>query len=81
MHHALMPLCHYALSITPFMPFTPFYFAEAELSLDRGDTESTMAYTRKALLLFEYIDKAYKTYTQVRIDKINILHQRLNPTP
>jgi len=55
------------------------FYAEAELSLARSDTESTLAYTRKALLLFEYIDIAYKTYSQVRINKINTLHQRLNP--
>lgn len=51
--------------------------AEAELSLARGDMETALTYTRKALLLFEYVDKAYKTYSQDRIDKINILRDRL----
>jgi hypothetical protein len=51
--------------------------AEAGLSLARGDKEPTLAYSRKALLLFEYIDKAYKTYSQDRIDKINTLRERL----
>lgn len=51
--------------------------AEAELSLDRGDKESTLSYSRKSLILFEYIDKAYKTFSQDRIDKINTLRERL----
>jgi len=58
----------------------PYLYAEAELSLARGDNESAIVYSRKALLLFEYIDKAYKTYSQTRIDKINILRERLNQT-
>jgi hypothetical protein len=51
--------------------------AEAELSLARGNKESALTYSRKALLLFEYIDKAYKTYSQDRIDKINTLRERI----
>ncbi|MFO7575249.1 MAG: hypothetical protein R6W67_08845 [Bacteroidales bacterium] len=51
--------------------------AEAELSIARGNEESTLTYTRKALLLFEYIDKAYKTYSQDRIDKMHKLRERI----
>jgi hypothetical protein len=51
--------------------------AEAELSLACGDTESSLAYTRKSLMLFEYVDKAYKTYSRDCLDKINTLRERL----
>ena len=51
--------------------------AEAELASAKGDTDNSLAYTRKALILFEYIDKAYRTYSQDRIDKINTLRERV----
>jgi hypothetical protein len=51
--------------------------AEAELSLARGDMETALIYTRKALLLFEYVDKAYKTYSHDRLAKIKTLHERV----
>ena len=30
-----------------------------------------LTYTRKALVLFEYVDKAYKTYSHDRIEKMH----------
>lgn len=54
--------------------------AEAGLSLARGDRETALSYSRKAILLFEYVDKAYKTYSPDRIDKINTLRERLKTT-
>jgi hypothetical protein len=51
--------------------------AEAELSMAQGNTEEGLAYTRKALILFEYIDKAYRTFSKDRFEKISALNDRL----
>ena len=51
--------------------------AEAELALAQGEKERALTYSRKALLLFDYVDKAYKTYSQDRIDKMDKLRQRI----
>ena len=51
--------------------------AEAELAIAKGDTDASLTYTRKALILFEYIDKAYRTYSQDRVDKMNTLRERV----
>jgi hypothetical protein len=53
------------------------FTAEAELAIAKGDTDASLTYTRKALLLFEYIDKAYKTYSQERTEKMNSLRERV----
>ena len=54
--------------------------AEAELAIAKGDTDNSLAYTRKALILFQYIDKAYRTYSQERFEKMNKLRERLDNT-
>jgi len=38
-------------------------------------------YKRQSLLLLEYIDKVYKTYSQHRIDKMASLRERLKANP
>ena len=51
--------------------------AEAEIAIIKGDTENARSYSAKALILFEYVDKAYRTYSQDRIDKMNKLRERI----
>jgi hypothetical protein len=51
---------------------------EAELLIAGGDRTGSMEFSRKALALFEFIDKEYKTYSQERIDKMEIIRQRLS---
>lgn len=51
--------------------------AEAEIALAKNDTESTLSYSKKALILFEYIDKAYSTFSQERTKKMNTLRERV----
>jgi hypothetical protein len=50
---------------------------EAELCLANGDKAETLKYSRKSLVLFEFIDKEYRTYSQERIDKMEQIRQRI----
>ncbi len=51
--------------------------AEAELCLTQNDRSSCLAYSRKSLLLFRFIDTEYKTYLQERLDKIKTIEARI----
>jgi hypothetical protein len=51
--------------------------AEAELCLRKMDEPGTMTYSRKSLRLLKFIDKECKTYSQERIDKMQILEERI----
>jgi hypothetical protein len=51
--------------------------AEAEIALVKGATGSSLSYSKKALVLFEYIDKAYSTFSQERTEKMTNLRERL----
>ena len=51
--------------------------AEAELCLAKGDKAGVLENSRKSLILFEYIDMAYRTYSQDRIDKMDNLRRRI----
>ncbi len=50
--------------------------AEAELDLAQGDTTGSLEYSRKSLKLFEFIDKAQKTYSLDRVKKMVIIKGR-----
>jgi len=52
--------------------------AEAELEIAQGDKKGSIEFTRKALLLFEFVDKEQKTYSRERSDKIDILKKRIS---
>ena len=52
--------------------------AEAELCLAQGNKKDALIWTRKSLRLFRYIDKATKTYSRERIDKIEALERRIS---
>jgi hypothetical protein len=52
--------------------------AEAELELAQGNIRESLVYSEKALLLFEFVDKEQKTYSQERLDKIETIKKRLS---
>jgi hypothetical protein len=51
--------------------------AEAELEMAEGNNQGSLEYSRKSLLLFEYIDKEYKTFSFERDRKINSIKDRI----
>lgn len=51
--------------------------AEAELCTAKNNKKGANEYSRKSLKLFEFIDSEYKTYSQVRIDKMEAIRKRL----
>jgi hypothetical protein len=51
---------------------------EAELNLARGDKRATMEFSRKSLILFDYIDSETKTYSLERINKMESIKKRLD---
>ncbi len=52
--------------------------AEAELHLAHGDNKGCLEFSRKALLLFEFVDAGQKTYSQERIDKMERLRSLIS---
>jgi hypothetical protein len=50
---------------------------EAKLCLANGDKSAAINYSKKSLILFEFIDKEYRTYSQERIDKMEQIRQRI----
>jgi hypothetical protein len=52
--------------------------AEAELELAEGNKTGSLEFSRKALLLFEFVDKEQKTFSLERIHKINSLRKRIS---
>jgi len=50
---------------------------EAELRIAGGDKNGSKEFSGKALALFEFIDREYKTYSPERIDKMDKIRQRL----
>lgn len=51
--------------------------AEAELSLAQGDKSGSLEFSRKSLILFEFIDADQKTYSLERLNKIETIRQRI----
>ena len=51
--------------------------AEAELELAQGNKAGTLEYSKKSLLLFEFIDTEYKTYLAERINKMETIRERI----
>jgi hypothetical protein len=54
------------------------FYAEAELELAQGNNNGNREFSRKALLLYEFVDKEQKLYSQERLDKIDILKKRIS---
>jgi hypothetical protein len=51
--------------------------AEAELALAQGNNSGCMGYSRKSLILFEFIDEDLKTYSLERINKMESIRKRI----
>jgi hypothetical protein len=51
--------------------------AEAELKLAQGNRTESLEYSRKSLIIYEFIDKEFKIYSQERIDRMSAIRERL----
>ncbi len=51
--------------------------AEAELDLAKGSRKESLEYSRKALILFEFVDNEQKTYSLERLGKIEAIRKRI----
>ncbi len=51
--------------------------AEAELRLARNDRNECLIFSEKSLILFEFIDREYKTFSIERINKIETIKKRI----
>jgi hypothetical protein len=51
--------------------------AEAELALAQGNKSGSLEYSKKSLILFEFIDVEEKTYSQERINKMAAIRERI----
>jgi len=51
---------------------------ESELELAQGNKKESLGYSGKALILFEFVDKEQKTYSQERLDKIEAIKRRIS---
>lgn len=51
--------------------------AEAELSLAQEEKSTSLEFSRKALLLFEFIDREQKTFSHDRINKMDSIRKRI----
>ena len=52
--------------------------AEAVLNLAEGNVGRSTEYSRKALILFKFIDSEQKTYSAERINKMESIRNRIN---
>ena len=51
--------------------------AEAELEMAQGENSGSLEYSRKSLVLFEFIDKENKTYSSDRLNKMKAIRKRI----
>ena len=51
--------------------------AEAELELAQGNKSGCLEYSRKSLIISEFIDAELKTYSQERINKMAAIRNRI----
>jgi hypothetical protein len=51
--------------------------AEAELELAQGSKSGSLEYSRKSLIIFEFIDSKQKTYSLERTKKITDIKERI----
>jgi hypothetical protein len=51
--------------------------AEAELLYTNNKKAESLPFYQKSLLLFEFIDDAYRTFSEERISKINLIRERI----
>jgi hypothetical protein len=53
------------------------FCAEAELCQAQDNKQGCIEYSRKSLILFDFIDKEQKTYSKERIVKMDLLRKRM----
>jgi hypothetical protein len=51
--------------------------AEAELELAQGNRTESLEYSRKSLVIYKFIDKEFKIYSQERIDRMSAIRERI----
>jgi hypothetical protein len=51
--------------------------AEAELELAQGNRSGSLEYSRKSIILFEFIDREQKTYSTDRDEKMTAIRNRI----
>jgi hypothetical protein len=51
---------------------------EAELNLARGDKKATLEFSRKSLILFDFVDSETRTYSLERINKMESIRKRID---
>lgn len=51
--------------------------AESELAFARGDKKASLEYSRKSLIIFEFLDVEMKTYSIERINKMELIKKRI----
>jgi len=55
--------------------------AEALLKHAQGNNQGSLEYSRKSLILLEFIDAEYKTYSTERLNKMNAIRERIKIIP
>jgi hypothetical protein len=53
------------------------FYAEAELDMAEGEKSDCLEFSRKALILFEFVDDEQKTYSAERLAKMEVLRNRI----
>jgi hypothetical protein len=53
------------------------FFAQGELANAEGKTEDSLRYYRKSLLLFDFIEKEFKTFSVERQSRISLIQTRI----
>lgn len=51
--------------------------AEAEIRKAKGDIKGNISFSQKSLILYRFVDKELRTYSQERLDKIARIESRI----
>ncbi len=54
-------------------------YAEAELLVAKNKEAESLPYYQKSLLLFEYIDESYRTFSEDRLNKMKTIREKILP--
>jgi len=52
-------------------------FAEATLLYARNKKEESLSYYQKSQVLFEFVNQAYRTYSEARVERIKIIREKI----
>ncbi|MFZ0281856.1 MAG: hypothetical protein WAL29_09415 [Bacteroidales bacterium] len=53
------------------------FYAESELRVAGNDKSGCIEFSEKSLILFEFVDNEYKTYSDERLRKMEVLRKRI----